>query len=255
MAEAEFLVVPGLVDGCDTLDEPSPAGLSETRNGELILASGWIVSLDAPIERVWVSVDGERGFPARLGFERPDVVGLGFEDQLLSGFQALVPVDGWSPGEHALTVEAIDVDGRFLRGDGEPHVVTVLDDAVDSPFAISRIEEVRVADVAVDPDAPIAAAPNSSVFVRGWMIAPDFTDGIAAFLRSDRLIPLSYGVERADVAAYYGGGARKCGFVGSLSRAALGEGPSRYDLVLLSADGRSLLVADSSLEFTAAEPA
>jgi hypothetical protein len=246
MTGLETLVVPGTVERCDAV------GVERTtfRSGDLLVATGWILAADSPIEQVWVTVDGTRSAAGSKGYERQDVADVyARPDGRFSGFRAILTVDGLDVGAHQVIVEAMDARGRFLRGDGEPFTFELTD---ESDTVLGKIESVTVDDVETDPAEPIEIHPASVVSVSGWAICADSRVGIAAFLRGDGLIPIAYGFERPDIAEAFGDDALRAGFESTIDAERIGADGGRYEIVLIAPDARSLIAGGLALTFTAA---
>jgi hypothetical protein len=246
MIGLENIVVPGTVERCDVVGEERQT----IRTGDLLVATGWILAADSPIEQVWVTIDGTRSAAGSKGYERQDVADVyARPDGRFSGFRAILTVDGLGAGAHQVIVEAMDAQGRFLRGDGEPYTFEISDE-IDT--ARGKIESVRVDDDEVDPDEPIEIRPESVVSLSGWAICADRNGGIAAFLRGDSLIPIAYGFERPDIAEAFGESALLAGFESTIDAGRIEADGGRYEIVLIAPDARSLIGSGIVLRFVAA---
>ncbi len=78
---------------------------------------GWAWS-PAGIESVELTIDGVVKLPLRRGLYRPDVARLLDVDSTALGFAEYIDTSGWAPGEHAVSVAAIDGRGRVARHAG-----------------------------------------------------------------------------------------------------------------------------------------
>ena len=237
---AAYMSVPGSVDCCEVVGEPGADTNGPVRPIDIVIASGWIVARQAEIREVWIAIDGVRAIPAEMGLERLDVAShLGRPDLTTCGVRAVVPIDGLSCEIHLLTVEATDADGNTLRSDGKAYALDVTNDT--EATAIAFIDEIRINGTVVDSTAVLSLAAASIVEMRGWIISAERRNGIAAYLRGDRLFPLAYGFERSDVVAVYGEGARYSGFLGTFDGKTLTQGGRRLSLVLLGPNGSEIL--------------
>jgi len=89
---------------------PVPVSFSRKR---IISFVGWAADRTVPAAGVYLVIDGSKRFPARYGFDRPDVAqGLSAPDARYVGFTIDVPPNVFTVGANRLGVEVVDSSGK-----------------------------------------------------------------------------------------------------------------------------------------------
>ncbi|MEE4203731.1 MAG: DUF5666 domain-containing protein [Halieaceae bacterium] len=182
------LAAPAMADFRLNLEEPVNFG---TASG-VANVRGWAIS-DEGIESIELFVDGEFAFEIPYGSERTDVQAAfpDVEGSLDSGFGATFNYGNLGPGQHSLTVRAVEVTGdtveatsnfqvvafseTFLVGD-QPFDVSVADADINQQTGVITVEDVRLGTVEYDFNLKWSEAAQAFVMTALWVSDDDIDD-------------------------------------------------------------------------------
>lgn len=238
--------------------------------GALLHVVGWAADASGlrPAGAVVIAIDGGRCHEARVGTRRADVVTMlerpGLER---SGFDALLVTAGLAIGQHALSVFAVEPEGRRYATLAEA-TFTIVPSRFELPMGITFGSALCAAwvdeaiDVARNAPLPIAdralAAPRGTLIsLRGW--AYDRTANLPvgrlyALVDGTQAFRASYGDSRPDVGTMVGvAGLAAIGYVLRIPTAELEPGAHRVELIGVDRSCDELLHGDLTLDLTVTE--
>lgn len=182
------VAAPAMAEFRLNLEEPVNFG---TASG-VANVRGWAIS-DEGIDRIELLVDGQFAFDVPYGSERTDVQAEfpDVEGSLESGFGATFNYGNLGPGEHSLTVRAVEVTGdvieatsnfqvvgfseSFLVGE-QPFDVSVADADIDQQTGVITVEDVRLGTVEYDFNLKWSEAAQAFEMTALWVSDDDIND-------------------------------------------------------------------------------
>ena len=182
------VAVPAAAEFRLNLEEPVNFG---TASG-VANVRGWAIS-DEGIDRIELLVDGQFAFDLPYGSDRNDVQREypDVEGSLESGFGATFNYGNLGPGEHSLTVRAVEVTGdvieatsnfqvvsfseSFLVGE-QPFDLSVADADIDQQTGVITIDNVRLGTVEYDFNLKWSEAAQAFEMTALWVSDDDLND-------------------------------------------------------------------------------